>query len=46
LEALDLGDVHDEMVAGAQSARERLPELPPVRPVQDHRQHDPDSAGQ
>jgi hypothetical protein len=37
LESLGLGDVHGEMVAGAQAARQRLPELPSEGPVQDHR---------
>ena len=40
LQSLDLGDVHQEMVAGARAARERLPVLSPERPVQDRRQRD------
>ena len=35
LERLGLGDVYDEMVAGAESASARLPELAPVAPVVD-----------
>ncbi len=42
LESLGLGDVHGEMVAGAQAAREQLPALPPVQPVQDHQRYDQD----
>jgi aldehyde:ferredoxin oxidoreductase len=42
LERLDLGGVHEDMVAGATAARQRLPELPPERPVQDHHRLDPD----
>jgi hypothetical protein len=42
LEALGLNDVHGEMVAGAAAARDRLPELPPVRPVRDHRRRGTD----
>ena len=41
LESLGLGDVHDEMVAGAERARERLPELPPEDPVRDPHPCDP-----
>jgi aldehyde:ferredoxin oxidoreductase len=33
---LDLEGVYDDMVAGARDAQERLPELPPERPVADH----------
>jgi aldehyde:ferredoxin oxidoreductase len=36
LTRLDLGHVYEDMVAGAQEAQERLPDLPPERPVQDH----------
>jgi hypothetical protein len=32
-----LEDAYDDMVAGAQAAQERLPELSPERPVVDHR---------
>ena len=46
LESLDLGDVHSEMVAGAEAARERLPELLPEGPVQDHHHLDPDRVGE
>jgi aldehyde:ferredoxin oxidoreductase len=35
LTSLGLGEVYGEMVSGAKAARERLPELPPERPVQD-----------
>jgi aldehyde:ferredoxin oxidoreductase len=42
LDSLDLDGVHDAMLAGAQDAQERLPELPPERPVQDHHQRGED----
>jgi hypothetical protein len=42
LAALDLDDVHPEMVAGAEAARARLPELPPEKPVQDYFRRDPE----
>jgi aldehyde:ferredoxin oxidoreductase len=42
LESLGLDDVHGEMVAGAVKARARLPDLPPVEPVVDVHQDDPD----
>jgi hypothetical protein len=41
LESLGLGDVHEEMVAGARAARERLPELSPEGPVRDHHRSPP-----
>jgi aldehyde:ferredoxin oxidoreductase len=41
LEVLDLGDVHQEMVAGAHAAQDRLPELAPERPVEDYCQDEP-----
>jgi hypothetical protein len=42
LVALDLEDVHAEMVAGAAAAKERLPALPPERPVDDYCRDDPE----
>jgi len=42
LESLDLGYVYEEMIAGAKAARERLPELPPEKPVEDIHRYDPD----
>ena len=42
LESLDLGYVCDEMIAGAEAARERLPELPPEKPVVDIHRYDPE----
>jgi hypothetical protein len=42
LESLGLSGVYDKMVAGASKARSRLPELPPVEPVLDIHQDDPD----
>jgi hypothetical protein len=36
LARLDLEGVYDDMVAGAQNAQERLPELPPEGPGVDH----------
>jgi len=42
LESLDLGYVYEPMVAGAKAAKHRLPELPPVGPVLDIHQDDPD----
>ena len=42
LESLGLGDVYDEMVAGAAAAKERLPELPPEGPVIDPHRYDSD----
>jgi aldehyde:ferredoxin oxidoreductase len=44
LESLDLLGVYEEMVAGARAARERLPDLSPEQPVQDHHQLDPERA--
>jgi aldehyde:ferredoxin oxidoreductase len=45
LQGLDL-DIYDEMIAGAAAARERLPELPPVAPVEDIHRYDPDRTDQ
>ncbi len=42
LESLDLGHVYEPMVAGAEAAAQRLPELPPVAPVLDIHVDDPD----
>ncbi|OGO05286.1 MAG: hypothetical protein A2Y73_04300 [Chloroflexi bacterium RBG_13_56_8] len=42
LESLGLHGVYEEMIAGATRASERLPELPPVRPVEDIHKDDPD----
>jgi hypothetical protein len=42
LKSLDLAGVHAVMVDGAQTARERLPELPPEGPVRDHRRGNED----
>jgi hypothetical protein len=42
LDQLDLNGVYDEMIAGAKAAKQRLPELPPEKPVQDHHQFDRD----
>lgn len=44
LETLDLDNVYEEMVTGAEAARERLPELSPEEPVEDHHRPDTDSA--
>ena len=44
LEMLDLGGVYEEMISGAAAARQRLPELSPEEPVQDHHRLDTDSA--
>jgi aldehyde:ferredoxin oxidoreductase len=41
LESLGLAGVSAEMIAGAKRAKERLPDLPPERPVQDHHRLDP-----
>jgi len=46
LEALGLDDVHGDMVAGAEAARARLPELSPEPPVQDHHRFDPERKGE
>ncbi len=42
LEELQLGDVYDEMIAGAQAAKARLPELPPEEQIRDIHAHDPE----
>jgi len=46
MEELDLGAMYDPMVEGAKAAKARLPELPPVAPVQDIHAHDPDRVEQ
>jgi aldehyde:ferredoxin oxidoreductase len=45
LEHLGLPGVHEAMTAGAAAAQERLPALPPERPVVDHHAQDPDRVG-
>ncbi len=42
LERFDLGGIYDEMVSGAEAAKERLEPLPPVTPVLDVHKNDPD----
>lgn len=42
LEALGVGDAYEPMVAGAQAAAARLPQLPPQPPIQDWHRSDPD----
>ena len=44
LASLGLAGVHEEMVAGARAAAQRLPELPPEPPVWDHHADDPERA--
>ena len=46
LESLDLGQVYEPMVAGAEAAKAQLPELPPVGPVVDIHVDDPDRVAQ
>ncbi len=42
LTSLGMDDVYEEMVTGADAARERLPEPLPEQPVQDHHRLDPE----
>ena len=42
LARLDISDVYEPMVAGAQRAKATLPELPPERPVVDIHKNDPE----
>jgi aldehyde:ferredoxin oxidoreductase len=42
LEELGLGDMYEPMMVGAAVARNRLPELPPEKPVQDLHRYDPE----
>jgi len=42
LDRLDLGDLYDDMVAGAAEAKDRLEPLPEETPIIDHHANDPD----